>query len=139
MVAHTCNPSSQEAEAGGLLTVQAQPEWHRETLSQKTKQNKKLISHPVQATLLFNQETKFEARRKDQNFDLIFLFGWDTQSQRDLWNCSQRIQNLRNFQVCGLSLDFNLWLSVKMCLNLPDRNNPQAWGIYRQGNTEILN
>jgi hypothetical protein len=50
VVVHAFNPSIQEAESGGSLGVQGQPgsteqvigqpELHRETLSQKTKQNK---------------------------------------------------------------------------------------------------
>jgi hypothetical protein len=54
VVAHTFNPSTQEAEAGGFLSsrpawstkwVLGQPGLHRETLSQKTK--KKILIFPV--------------------------------------------------------------------------------------------
>jgi hypothetical protein len=38
-VTHACNPSTQEAEAGGLR-VQYQPGPHRENSSQKTKEKK---------------------------------------------------------------------------------------------------
>jgi hypothetical protein len=47
MVMHVCNPSTQEAEAGGLRItsqseqVQWQPGLDSETLSQKTKKQKK--------------------------------------------------------------------------------------------------
>ena len=50
MVAHTFNASTQEAEAGGLLSsrpacstewVPGQPELHRETLSRKKKKKRK--------------------------------------------------------------------------------------------------
>jgi hypothetical protein len=50
MVAHTFDPSTWEAEAGGFLSsrsawstewVPGQPELHRETLSQKNKQTNK--------------------------------------------------------------------------------------------------
>jgi hypothetical protein len=49
MVTHAFNPSTWEAEAGGFLSLKpvwstewviGQPGLHRETLSQKTKQNK---------------------------------------------------------------------------------------------------
>jgi hypothetical protein len=51
MVAHTFNPSTQEAEAGGFLSsrpawskkwVLQQPGLYRETLSRKTKKKKKV-------------------------------------------------------------------------------------------------
>jgi hypothetical protein len=54
---HSCNPSTQEVEAG-RLRVQCQPELHREKLSQKTqeeergrgggKKSAKRISYPAE-------------------------------------------------------------------------------------------
>lgn len=39
--AQACNPSTRDAEAGGSLQVQCQPELHRETLSQEDKKKTK--------------------------------------------------------------------------------------------------
>jgi hypothetical protein len=58
VVAHAFNPSTWDTEAGGFLIsrpawstewVPGQPGLHRETLSQKTKQNKKKTKKKIQA------------------------------------------------------------------------------------------
>jgi hypothetical protein len=73
MVAHAFNPSTQEAEAGGFLSsrpawstkgVPGQPGLYRETLSQKTKQNKKKPTN--QTTKQKNNQNK-KTHQKPKN------------------------------------------------------------------------
>ena len=74
MVVHAFNPSIWEAEAGRFLSsrlawstewVPGQPELHRETLSRKTKQNKKKAFYPK------NKKPSSVSNRKSQIKSLI--------------------------------------------------------------------
>jgi hypothetical protein len=67
VVAHTFNPSTWEAEAGGFLSsrpawsierVPGQPGLHRETLSQKKKKEKKIGMEPGMVAHAFSPSTR---------------------------------------------------------------------------------
>jgi hypothetical protein len=68
MVAHTFNPSTWEAEAGGFLSlrpawstkwVPGQPGLYRETLSQKTKKKKKMVLNETEYYYVAHTDIKF--------------------------------------------------------------------------------
>jgi hypothetical protein len=59
MVVHSCNPSTWEAEAGGLR-VQGQPWLHNETLSQKNPQNQRGFIELNNSYVLFSSKILWE-------------------------------------------------------------------------------
>jgi hypothetical protein len=99
MVAYAFNPSTWEAEAGGFLSsrpawstewVPGQPGLHRETLSRKTKQNKKFLDFIYVFCLLVYVHHAHAVLTKDREGRLIHR-NWSYRRNRtqDFWKSSK--------------------------------------------------